>query len=197
VTLIVFGWFVAEKASKGGEIIKRSGKLVIMAHCILNANSKVKGLSLYPGVVGNIVLKYIDAGFGIIQLPCPEITYGGLKRWGKCRDQYDHPKYRRHCRELLEQVVDQIEEYVNNDYEIEGIIGIDGSPSCGVNITCRGYAGGELADTSTVNQLANLRETEGQGIFIEELVNMVSQRNVKCKLLAIDEKGLFEGKLTK
>lgn len=180
--------FYCKEEVKGGEHIKRSKKLVILAHCILNANSKVKGLSLYPGAVRDIVLKYVDAGFGIIQLPCPEITYGGLKRWGKCRDQYDHPKYRRHCRELLEQVVDQIEEYVNNDYEIEGIIGINGSPSCGVNITCRGYAGGELADSGTAEHLANLRETKGQGIFIEELANMLKHRNLKCTFLAIDEK---------
>lgn len=163
--------------------------MVILAHCILNANSKVKGLSLYPGAVRDIVLKYMDEGVGIIQLPCPELTYEGLKRWGKCRNQYDHPRYRKHCREILEQVVDQIEEYVNNGYVVEGIVGIDGSPSCGVNITCRGYVGGELADTGTVEKLGNLRETEGQGVFIEELANMLNQRNLTCKFHAIDEKG--------
>ena len=33
---------------------------------------------------------------GVIQLPCPEATFLGMRRWGMTREQYDVPAFRRH-----------------------------------------------------------------------------------------------------
>ena len=82
-------------------------------------------------------------GAGIVQLPCPESTCLGMNRWGMSRDQYDHPSYRSHCRRpLLLPTVDQLAGFARAGYEIIGVIGVDGSASCGVTLTPVGFTGG-------------------------------------------------------
>lgn len=159
-----------------------------MCHCLLNSNSKISGLSLYSGTLLPLVGKYMDAGVGIIQLPCPEVTYLGLKRWGMTRDQYDTPFYRRHCTRLLRPYVDQIFEYISNEYTIECIIGVDGSPSCGFRFTCEGYCGGVIDGASS----QSFQEIPGQGIFIQELSRLLTQRDISVPFDAIDEQEPYE-----
>ena len=142
-----------------------------LAHCILNANAKVAGIAQTPGAIPVIVEGLLRDGVGIVQLPCPEQTYGGSRRWGMTREQYDVPKYRKHCRALLEDVVDQMEDYLRNDYEVLGIVGVDGSPSCGVDRTCVGYPGGEIA---SMRPLPECSIVEGRGVFLECLMSMLS-----------------------
>lgn len=155
-----------------------------LAHCILNANAKVAGIAQTPGAIPVIVEGLLRDGVGIVQLPCPEQTYGGCRRWGMTREQYDLPKYRRHCRALLEDVVDQMEDYLRNDYEVLGIVGVDGSPSCGVDRTCVGYSGGEMA---SMQPLPECLIVEGRGVFLECLMSMLQDRGVSIPAVGIDE----------
>ncbi|WP_051328233.1 hypothetical protein [Desulfatirhabdium butyrativorans] len=81
--------------------MKRSRKVVVLCHCLLNANVKVHALATYPGIFPPVVAEFLEPGIGILQLPCPETTFLGLNRWGMTREQYDIPAYRRHCRRIL------------------------------------------------------------------------------------------------
>ena len=164
--------------------MKRGRKIVALAHCILNANAKVAGIAQTPGAIPVIVEGLLRDGVGIVQLPCPEQTYGGCRRWGMTREQYDVPKYRKHCRALLEDVVDQMEDYLRNDYEVLGIVGVDGSPSCGVDRTCVGYPGGEIA---SMRLLPECSIVEGRGVFLECLMSMLQDRGVSIPAVGIDE----------
>ena len=119
--------------------------MVLLAHCILNPNAKIAGAAQTRGAIPGVLEGLLQDGVGIVQLPCPEQTFGGCRRWGMTREQYDVPCYRKHCRSLLEDVVEQMEDYLRNGYEVLGIVGVDGSPSCGVDRTCAGYKGGEIA----------------------------------------------------
>ncbi|NLF97607.1 MAG: DUF523 domain-containing protein [Candidatus Riflebacteria bacterium] len=166
--------------------MKRSKKLVLLAHCILNSNSKVVGLAQYAGALEEVVVGHIRRGSGIIQLPCPETTFLGLKRWGMTREQYDTPFYRSHCRSILQPYMQQIEDYLANGYNIEEIVGVDGSPSCGVNLTCAGYCGGEMDDAA--RQHHNLREISGRGIMMEVLVELLAEKGINARFSAISEK---------
>jgi predicted secreted protein len=166
--------------------MKRHKKIVVLCHCILNVNSKVEGLATYGGAMKSLVAGYIDKGYGIIQLPCPETTFCGLQRWGMSKNQYDHPNYRRHCRALLDPVVDQIQVYQENGYSIEEIVCIDGSPSCGLDLVSVGYKGG-LVNTDATNPdvVGGVRE---KGVFIDELDKMLAGRGLHVKFRAVDEK---------
>lgn len=94
-------------------------------------------------------------GFGIVQLPCPEFTYLGLNRPSMTYEQYNTPEYRKHCREILAPVLSQAKEYLKNEYEMAGLLGIQSSPSCDPT----------------------------RGIFIEELSALFVENGINLKTL--------------
>lgn len=69
-------------------------------------------------------------GWGIVQLPCPELFFLGLDRPPMTVAGYDIPEFHENNRRLLEPVVQQLKVYQDHGYEIVGGIGISGSPSC-------------------------------------------------------------------
>jgi predicted secreted protein len=148
----------------------RSRVIALIAHCHLNVNTKVHGLASCPGARLDIVLPLIERDVGIVQLPCPEATFLGMKRWGMTVEQYDTPAYRRHCREILAPVIATASTLVADGCRIERVIGVDGSPSCGVSETCSGYCGGEIEqilDGTAPAQHAT--RAPGRGVFIQTL----------------------------
>ncbi len=168
--------------------MNRSKKIIVVCHCMLNANAKVSPLALYPGVLRQIMDQFIDDGVGIVQLPCPETAYLGINRWGMCFEQYNHSNYRRHCRRILEPSVDQIEAFSKAGYQIIGILGADGSPNCGVTKIPTGLTGGVIRDQEMVeSQLKNLTYKKGSGVFLTQLTIMLHQRGIKVNLMAVDE----------
>lgn len=159
----------------------RSRRIAVVAHCVLNANSKVHGLASYPGAVAPLVNRLVAEGTGIVQLPCPEASFLGMRRWGMTYEQYDTPAYRRYCREVLGTVVDELVAFAGAGYAIESVIGIDGSPSCGVAMTCIGYSGGE------VTSVPSCTRAEGSGVFIEVLRAMLAEKELRVPFEGIDE----------
>lgn len=147
--------------------MNRSRKILITCHCVLNANAKVYPLASAGGVFTDAVSESIRDGIGLFQLPCPEVSYLGLDRWGMTRKQYDHPNFRNHCREILKYPMIQIEAFLKTGYRVVGLIGMDGSPNCGLNYTCEGYSGGEICSPERVAEQAHrLRRVAGKGIFM-------------------------------
>jgi predicted secreted protein len=138
---------------------KRSHKIVIVAHCILNQNSRVQGKAHYAGIINEIIDVIRKNEVGIIQMPCPELTYAGLLRPSQTKEQYDTPAFRRHCRQIASSTADQVEEYVGNGFKVLAILGVEGSPTCGVG--------------KTSIQEAN------SGILVEELRSELMKRKVE------------------
>ena len=114
--------------------VRTSGKVALLSHCLLNQNSKPYMRARYPGAVTPVIEILLDKGYALFQLPCPEVSFTGLNRWSAVIEQYDTPKYRGHCREIAVQVVDQLAQYPLYGYTCL-LIGIDGSPTCGVRLT--------------------------------------------------------------
>lgn len=168
--------------------MRRSRRILVVCHCLLNANAKVHPLAATAGVYTDVLAGYIGAGVGLVQLPCPELSFLGINRWGMTREQYDHPNFRSHCEKILEPVLNQIEAFAQAGYEIVGIIGMDGSPNCGVNRTCLGYTGGELgAPGGVARQVGAVRMVEGAGVFMEVLRAALEKRGIASDFLAVDE----------
>jgi len=139
---------------------KRCRKSVIVAHCILNQNSRVQGKAYYAGMINEIVDVMRRHEVGIIQMPCPELTYAGLLRPSQTREQYDTPAFRKHCRQIASSTADQVEEYVRNGFKVLAILGVEGSPTCGV-------------------EEANL------GILMEELQSELKKRKVEVPMKGV------------
>lgn len=169
--------------------MNRGKKIILLAHCLLNVNAKVGGLAGYTGMHQDLVSSIIHKGYGLIQLPCPELGYFGIQRWGQIVEQMDIPAYRRHCRDLLRPIVDQIEDYSRNGYEIVAVIGVDKSPSCGVDQTCSSdQYNGEISCITDISELKNsLHFPEKKGIFIEEFQLLLLGIEVSIPFYGIDE----------
>ena len=66
------------------------------------------------------------------------------------------------------------------------ILGIDGSPSCGVRYTCRGQWGGEFGGRDLEPVLKDVRLEKGQGVLMEVLGEMLSENGLELPM-----EGLF------
>ena len=149
--------------------MNRGKKIVLVSHCILNQNSVVKPYGKKFEDFKGLLVRLIKENIGIIQLPCPEISIYGLKRWGHVKDQFETPHFRKKSKLMLENTLDNIIDYRNNGYDLLGVIGIKGSPSCGVNTTCRGNWDGSISCQNIEGKLKSLREVYEAGVFMEIL----------------------------
>jgi predicted secreted protein len=110
----------------------RSGKIALVANCILNQNSRASGLAKRSSVVTEIVEFLALNEMGIVQMPCPELAYTGVLRQPQTREQYDNAMFRRRCRKTAEEVANQVQQYEEHGVRLKLVIGVDGSPSCSV-----------------------------------------------------------------
>jgi len=160
---------------------KRSKKVVIVSHCVLNQNTKLDRCAHFSGAVTNIVELLISNGIGIIQAPCPEMLYLGLNR-GAAIDstpsvEEEDTRIAREmwsangihlCCEIAQNLIDQVEDYRRNGFTVLGMIGINGSPTCGVETT---WIEG--------------KEIEGMGVLIQQLVLELSRKNISFPINGI------------
>jgi predicted secreted protein len=169
--------------------MERSKKIVLLCHCLLNTNSKVEGLSTYSGANVQLITRLMEHGYGIIQLPCPEMSLYGIQRWGHVKEQFNTPYFRKNCRKILGPIVDELLDYQKNGYLLCGVIGVDGSPSCGVNLTCSSSIwGGEIGNEYNLEaKIKDLKMKNDEGVFIEELKIMLKEQNLTIPFVAICE----------
>ena len=116
----------------------------------------------------------MEKGYVIEQLPCPEILHMGVRRWWCTKDLYDTPGFRKTCMRLAKATVDLMEHYLNMGYNV-AVIGVDGSPSCGINLTGRNPSwGGRPRD-----DVGEYRMVEEMGVWMEELSSEIERRGLK------------------
>jgi hypothetical protein len=105
-------------------------------------------------------------------------------------------------RQIARSVARQLQDYVRSGFTVAGIVGIDGSPSCGVNrsIHIRSFVqsmGDVDATAFTVpepNDLVRGNVLPGRGIFVEELARELAARGLNVPFLAHDLLGELEGR---
>jgi predicted secreted protein len=159
-------------------------RILFVAHCYLNTASKVvlydqAEIEAEEALRRRFVHAALDAGIQLIQLPCPEFTLYGARRWGHTTEQFDNPFFRRHCREILVPALDELDAYLaqGDRFEVLGFAGIDGSPSCGVDFTCSGSWGGNLTGRDDLDGvLSTARLIRGRGVFFDELGKLLTER---------------------
>lgn len=110
--------------------MKRNRKIAIVAHCVMNQNAVLTDWERSEGPFKSFVLPLIEQGVSLLQLPCPELTFGGVGREPQSYDAYDTPAYRQHCQFLLEPFFLHVEALLKDGCEVVQLIGIENSPSC-------------------------------------------------------------------
>jgi predicted secreted protein len=208
------------QALAGGWVDARGGKVVFLSHCLLNENTRYLGGACRAGCVREVVEGCIAADLGIVQMPCPEqYAWGGvLKRrllaaYGL---RWRHPLAYRLRRPLLAlgvlytrwtyrrlaaRVAGEIADYLASGYVVAGVLGVDGSPSCGMDRT----VGPDVLDvlmtvpmeTLSAGQLnAALRRAAipGPGLFVRELRRALRRRRIDVPFRAHDLFAELEGR---
>jgi predicted secreted protein len=154
-----------------------------LAHCLLNANAKVDGGARCEGVSTPIVGLLREHGCTIRQLPCPELAFGGTRRFWAVREQLDTPVFRAHCRRLATPVAAQIRADLAGGSRVL-VIGIDGSPSMGVELTA---ASGEWGGRPHKPRDEDYPVTAGAGLFTETLLGLLGDVRPEVRIVGIGQ----------
>lgn len=160
---------------------KRCKKVVFAAHCVLNQNAKIDQCAHYPGAIKEVAELLVNSGIGIIQMPCPEMLYLGLDREldestkptvesedSRVFERMSEDNSKALCKKIANNIVYQIKEYQKHNFEVIGLIGINGSPTCGIETA---WAEG--------------METNENGVFIKLLRDELWKNKISIKMIGI------------
>jgi len=164
----------------------RSGRLVIVSHCIVNVHSLEEDLAIYPGLEKEVVELLVAKGVGLYQIPCPEVELSGIFRKALPKDSYEHPKIRIFYRNLAENISKTLKWYVKKGYEIVAVIGAEASPSCGID--CIGRWKKDAKGKRVFPR--DVEFVSGRGVFMEEFEVALGKIGVHPKWVGIPGKSL-------
>jgi predicted secreted protein len=152
-----------------------------LAHCLLNANAKVDGGARCEGISSPVVALLREHGCTIRQMPCPELAFGGTRRFWAVREQYDTPVFRAHCKRLATPVVTQICADLAAGARVL-VIGIDGSPTMGIELTAASSEWGGRPDKPRDEDYP---VTRGRGLFTETLLGLLGGEAPRVRTVGI------------
>jgi predicted secreted protein len=188
----------------------RSSEVIFISHCLLNINTRYLGGAFRRGGVEEIVSEAMQRGIGIVQMECPErLAWGGVLKkymWLVFDSQRSLVfRFRRILlpiyicytrlvyRSVAAAVVKQIRDYTAFGFTVKGIIGVDGSPTCGINTKLDMKRSFEFLASCSMQYLnretfnEKLYETcaeAGSGMFIEQLKKLLHRKRLQVPVYA-------------
>ncbi len=154
--------------------MKRSKKVIFIPFCLLAQGLRAEGIvKKFPAIVKPVINLLEENQVNLIQIPCPELEYEGIKRKPASKTKYDNETYRNICKRYASQIVSFIEDLVKNEYEVLGVLGIENSPSCAVNYL-----------------FEKGKRIRGTGIYMEELKKKMKEKNIDVPFIGIDIYGM-------
>ena len=109
----------------------RSHRIVLVAHCLLNANAKAQGSAWYSGVHA-VIGDLAGRGYSVVQLPCPELLHMGPGREVLDPAIFETDEYQQLCASLADSVAEDVDRYQRVGVKTVAVVGIEGGPSCAV-----------------------------------------------------------------
>jgi hypothetical protein len=169
---------------------ERSKRVIFVSHCLLNENTRYLGGVFRRGCVDELVDGFQQEGLGIYLLS----IYSSQGTFVYRLRHVLLPLFRWYTRwvywRLAKEVVRDIEDYVRSGFEVVGIVGVGGSPSCGVcsrldlRRSLEVVAGCPLArlDRRVMNEeaIANCL-SEGEGLFIAALQHQLRRKHLTIR----------------
>ncbi len=177
----------------------RGGKIVYISCCLLNQNSHAPGVAARKGSFKELIQVFLDNNIGIEQIPCMECKlWGGVSRkliqksqpivlksvtkvWFPIIEFFTNmmmliTKYS--CRKEAKKLVNRIQDYLTEGYAVLGIIGVNGSPTCGV--------------TKTINYLKIVKNMDKLDITPQDIINPKLEKTTEIEYKSrINESGIF------
>jgi len=191
----------------------RGRRVVFLSHCLLNENTRYLGGACVPGCRPEVLQRCLEGQLGIVQMPCPEqrawggvlkrsllAGYGLKQRWPLLY-LIRRPllalfrwRTRRAYSRLARQVAAEVADYLDSGTQVSAIVGVDGSPTCGVHVRIDLDAAFERVARLPVERLtcpvlnAELRACAvgGDGLFVEALRGELRRKGVDVPFGAHD-----------
>lgn len=186
---------------------ERSNRVIFVSHCLLNEHTRYAGGAFRRGSVEELVDGFQRDGLGIVQLRCPEqCAWGGVRKrfilplYGARRTPLGRllpvlvPLFMLYTRLryglLARQVAREIADYTRSGVEVIGLVGVGGSPSCGVRTTLDLRQSIKVLADCPVTQLDRRTMNEqaivacrrrGQGMFVEALRRHLALRRLSVE----------------
>jgi predicted secreted protein len=176
---------------------------VFVSHCLLNENVRFPGGATCSGAIPELVAGYVADGVGIYQMPCPEQrAWGGVRKRHLLRLYGCTPLQSRRVRRLAlavatawttaryrrvaRRIACDIADYADSGFEVVEVVGVGGSPSCGVATTldldgavaavARGH---REPDRRSINRdVVAVNAVAGRGLFVACLDRALHARGV-------------------
>lgn len=190
----------------------RSKRVMFVSHCLLNENTRYLGGAMKPAGVNEIIDELQRKDIGIVQMPCPEQrAWGGvlkrkmlrgydlnhslLKWFRKPYMSYFVWMTKRLYSGLTHDIANQIEDYTKSGFEVVGIIGVKGSPSCGVSRSLDLEKSSDFLANLEIDKLnpddfnENIYKADlvdWEGLFIKALKQSLWKKQIKIKFLEFD-----------
>jgi predicted secreted protein len=201
---------------------ERGKKVIFLSHCLLNENTRYLGGAFRKAGIDELIDELQKQGIGIVQMKCPEQkTWGGvLKREmlmgygisGTLMNAFRKPymlfflwKSRRSFRKIAKDVVAEIKDYIDSGFDVVGIVGIKGSPSCGVSAALDLKKSAEFAAYLEIEKLNKEYFNENcykkclvnkSGIFFDELKQELYAHHIKVNFFEHDLLTEVQGKIS-
>jgi predicted secreted protein len=202
---------------------ERSKRVVFVAHCILNENTRYFGGAFRKGCIDEIVDELQRHGIGIIQMKCPEQkAWGGLSKkymWQPIgsKDKFFYKlkgvflpffiwNTNRIYQKIAKEIVAEIKDYLESGFEVLGIMGIAGSPSCGVTKALDIRKSFEFLAKTHIDEIDRKKMNElgvgeliikGKGFFIRAIEKELKKENIKVRFYEHDLTSEMRGKEVK
>ncbi len=151
----------------------RSKRVVFVSHCLLNQNTRAKGMSKAQGGVKELMDLFSEAGIGIVQMPCPQFEANGGLDW-RPKKSYDAKPYRTYCKKLSSNILQQVKKYMSKNYKVLGIVGVEASATCAVHQTVSGG-----------------KKSPGKGILMEEIEEAMRKKNFQVPLVGVNLNNIY------
>ncbi len=165
---------------------KRSGKIAVVSHCLLNVHSLEDGLAVYPGLEEDLFRVLIEKGVGIFQIPCPEMEVSGIYRKPLPKDSYEHSIIRKKYKKLADSTSEQLAMFRKKNYEIVAVLGAEVSPTCGISLV------GKWKDPIKKGRFPDdIEFVEGMGVFMEEFKDSLETKGIQSHWIGIPGKSLL------
>ena len=201
---------------------ERGRKVIFLSHCLLNENTRYLGGAFRKAGIDELIDELQKQGIGIVQMKCPEQkTWGGvLKREmlmgygisGTLMNAFRKPymlfflwKSRRSFRKIAKDVVAEIKDYIDSGFDVVGIVGINGSPSCGVSAALDLKKSAEFAAYLDIEKLNREYFNENcykkclvnkSGIFFDELKQELYAHHIKVNIFEHDLLTELQGEIS-
>lgn len=197
----------------------RGGRVVLVSHCLLNENTRYLGGAGRAECVREVMDACAGAGLGMVQMPCPEQqVWGGVLKRHLLR-AYGSPAVRSarvrkallpvalaytrwRYRLLARAVATQSADCRRSGVDVVAVLGVDGSPSCGVQQSldpARALEGLAHVDPRTVtssdiNAIVRDSACTGAGMYSRALQRQLRKRGMAVPFLAHDLFAELEGR---